>query len=52
MPLTLTLSTDGSADADGDGVGDACDNCISMSNPLQTDDNHNDIGDDCEDFDS
>ena len=29
------------ADSDGDGVGDVCDNCVSVSNPTQTDTDQN-----------
>ena len=42
----------GGVDQDGDLVGDECDNCLTTSNNDQADDNHNDIGDACEEDDS
>jgi|GEM_PF-2853355 len=38
-------------DTDGDGVKDAADNCATVSNPDQHDDNNNGVGDVCEDSD-
>ena len=35
-------------DLDDDGILDLLDNCSGLFNPLQTDDNGNGIGDDCE----
>ncbi|MBK7384562.1 MAG: thrombospondin type 3 repeat-containing protein [Flavobacteriales bacterium] len=35
-------------DADGDGVGDACDNCVSVSNTAQTDTDGDGVGDACD----
>ena len=35
-------------DLDDDGVLDLLDNCFGLFNPLQTDNNRNGIGDDCE----
>ena len=35
-----TVAQTGQADSDGDGVGDACDNCVSVSNPTKIDDRH------------
>jgi|TARA_B100000315_G_scaffold240991_1_gene261349 hypothetical protein len=35
-------------DLDDDGILDLLDNCSGLFNPLQTDDNRNGIGDDCE----
>ena len=36
-------------DTDRDGVGDACDNCVSVLNPDQTDTDGDGIGDECDD---
>lgn len=36
-------------DTDRDGVGDACDNCLSVPNPDQTDTDGDGIGDECDD---
>ena len=38
-------------DYDNDGVPDVKDNCVKLSNPLQTDNDKNNKGDDCEDDD-
>lgn len=38
-------------DEDGDGISDTMDNCPSVKNPSQTDEDTNGIGDACEDFD-
>ena len=35
-------------DTDNDGVPDRCDNCPDYFNPLQEDNNHNGLGDDCD----
>ncbi|MBL0127225.1 MAG: T9SS type A sorting domain-containing protein [Flavobacteriales bacterium] len=35
-------------DTDGDGVGDACDNCVSVSNASQTDGDGDGVGDACD----
>jgi hypothetical protein len=35
-------------DSDGDGVGDACDNCLNLSNPTQQDDDNDGIGNKCD----
>ena len=37
-----------SLDTDGDGVPDCIDNCPDVANPLQTDTDGNNVGDDCE----
>jgi len=39
------------ADSDGDGIPDVQDNCISLANPDQADQNSNGRGDACDDFD-
>lgn len=35
-------------DTDNDGVGDACDNCVSVHNPYQTDTDGDGLGDACD----
>jgi hypothetical protein len=35
-------------DADGDGIGDVCDNCPDVKNPLQKDKDNDGVGDACE----
>src|SRR5262245_58854852 len=43
-----TLNSQGSNDSDGDGIIDSVDNCPTIFNPSQVDENHNGIGDLCE----
>ena len=43
----MVANTD-QTDSDGDGVGDACDNCLGLSNPSQLDTDNDGIGDDCD----
>lgn len=42
------LISDNQTDSDSDGIGNACDNCISISNTEQLDCNNNGIGDACD----
>lgn len=39
------------ADTDGDGVRDTLDNCVTVANPDQADENRNGLGDVCDDYD-
>lgn len=39
------------ADTDGDGVRDTMDNCVTIANPDQADENRNGLGDACDDYD-
>jgi hypothetical protein len=48
--VILRASTaNGAADADGDGIADADDNCPNDANPLQQDNDHDGIGNACDD---
>lgn len=44
-----TIECDDPTDSDGDGIGDLCDNCPSIFNPLQEDIDYDFIGDACDD---
>ena len=53
VPQTLPLDEENDDvlicdDLDDDGILDLLDNCSGLFNPLQTDDNGNGVGDDCE----
>lgn len=43
------FNVDKKADLDGDGVPNMCDNCVNIFNPGQLDDNHDNVGNACDD---